>query len=290
MAPNDEDSPALGRFLPREVNGWEASGRDETYDPESIFDYIDGAGEVYRAYNFQSLRVRRFRKQGQPAITVDFFDMESPADAFGVFTHDLEGERLAIGQGATYKGGLLSFWKGPYFVSVYAEGETPETKVAVLQLGRKIASAIPVEGEKPELLKLVPVAFSLDEARFFHTHLILNYHFFIASENILRLDRTTDALLVPFRSEAGKNRLHLLLIRYPDEGKQAQAYESFVRAYMPDASPPGFVRTEDETWTGIRPKKNYLFLVFHAPSLDQAESLLAEIEERVEALRGGQCL
>lgn len=283
---NQDNPPALSQFFPLEVSGWKASDPDETYDPESIFEYINGAGEVYRAYNFKSLCVRRFEKDGQPSIIVDFFNMGSAADAFGVFTYGLEGERLDIGQGATYLGGLLSFWKGPYFISVYAEGETVETREAVLELGRKIASAIPIEGEKPELLSLVPASFPREEARFFHTHLILNYHFFVASENILQLNHQTEAVLVPIGTEGEKRRSRLLLIRYPDERRQAEVYESFVRAYMPDASPPGFVRIEDGTWTGIKFKRNYLFLVFHVPCRDVAEEILAEVEGKIVAVQG----
>ncbi len=281
MLKSQDNTGELGRFLPQKVDGWQASGRDETYDPQSIFDYIDGAGEVYRAYNFRKLHVRRFEREGKADIVVDFFDMGQARDAFGVFTHDLEGERPDIGRAATYKGGLLSFWKGRYFVSVYAEAETEETRDAVLHLGRKIASVIEEEGKKPDILDLIPSAFPQEEARYFHNHLILNYHFFVASENILRLDQDTEAVLVPSQSEGG--RAYLLLVRYPDPDRTAQAYESFVRSYMPDASRPGFVRTEDMTWTAIKAKKNYIIVVFSLPSESEAAQILAEVEARISA-------
>ena len=38
---------------------------------------------------------RRFHKDGKPDIVVDAFDMGSSEDAFGVFTHDLDGEDAA---------------------------------------------------------------------------------------------------------------------------------------------------------------------------------------------------
>ncbi|MDH7513199.1 MAG: hypothetical protein QHH14_09665 [Clostridiales bacterium] len=282
MLKTQDKSGELGRFLPEEVEGWRASGRDETYDPETIFDYIDGAGEVYRAYNFRTLFVRRFEREGKADVVVDFFDMGCAADAFGVFTHDLDGERLDIGQAATYMGGLLSFWKGRYFVSVYAERETEETRDAVFRLGRKIASAIVEEGKKPDILDLIPSAFPQNGARYFHNHLILNYHFFVASENILHLDQDTEAVLVPSGQEEG--RAHLLIVRYPSAEKTAQAQKSFIRSYMPDAIKPGFVRTEDETWTAIKPKKSYIILVFHAASEDQASRILKEVEQKIDEL------
>lgn len=110
----------LRDLLPMEIHGWKTAEEDREFNPETIFDYIDGAGEVYRAYNFEKLLSRHYFKKGQPEIFADVFDMGTPADAFGVFTHDLEGEDLGIGQGSTYNGGLLSFWKDRFFLSLYA--------------------------------------------------------------------------------------------------------------------------------------------------------------------------
>jgi len=36
--------------LPAQVNGWTFEGEDRFFDDKTIFDYIDGEGEVYRAY------------------------------------------------------------------------------------------------------------------------------------------------------------------------------------------------------------------------------------------------
>ncbi len=52
--------------LPLEVQGWKWDGRDETYNTQTIFKYIDGAGEVYLAYGLKGLITRRFEKQGKP--------------------------------------------------------------------------------------------------------------------------------------------------------------------------------------------------------------------------------
>jgi hypothetical protein len=66
MGMNRDEANEVSRYLPEEMNGWRAEGKDEAYNPETIFDYIDGAGEAYRSYNFQSLLARRYLKRGQP--------------------------------------------------------------------------------------------------------------------------------------------------------------------------------------------------------------------------------
>lgn len=270
----------LASYLPREIHGWQAEGEDVLYDPQTIFNYIDGAGEVYRSYNFRLLLARRYAKEGKSALIVDLFEMRTSADAFGVFTHDLTGEDVKIGQGSTYKGGLLSFWKDRFFISVYAEEENAETKQAVLALGGQIDSAIKSSGKKPALLAFLPSKnLNEKEVHYFHSHLILNYHFFVADENILHLDEQTEALLAPFGEKDEKSQL--LLISYPDVAKALDAYQSFTQAFMPDASEPGLVRTEDDKWTVAVISKNFVVIYFHAPTRDAALEMMAKVDKKI---------
>ncbi len=270
----------LKTLAPSEVEGWKAEAEDQIFNPETIFDYIDGAGEVYRSYNFKFLLSRRYEKQGQPEIILDLFDMGSPADAFGVLTHDLDGEDVTIGQGGNYKGGLLSFWKGRYFVSIFAEKETDEARQALFSLGKSIAAAIPREGAKPSLLALLPAEFSDSKSvHYFHNHIILNYHFFVSQDNILNLDQTTEVALAK-SGPRGENGV-LLLVKYPDEKKAAAAYTNFVEAYMPDANVPGLVRTEDNKWTAARVWREAVVVVFGVASAEAAQGILTEVDKRI---------
>jgi len=269
VQPKTED---LAAFVPAATAAWRGV-EDRSFDPDTIFDYIDGSGEVYRSYNFRRLFARRFEAARQAAVILDLFDMGTAADAFGVFTHDREGEDVGLGQDGTYKGGLLSFWQGPYFVSIYAESDSPATRAAVFDLGRRIAAAIKVKGERPALLAVLPQP-GLDRTtiRFFHTHIILNYHFFVAAENVLRLGPETDAVLATYAAKA-----RLLVVRYPDAGRASEALRSFIAAYMPDAVRPGFVRTENGVWTAVRSSDRTLAVVFDAPDEGAAEGLLSGV-------------
>jgi hypothetical protein len=274
---------AMKTLVPREEGPWVMES-DEVYDAETIFEYIDGAGEVYRSYNMKLLLSRRFRREEGPDLVVDLFDMGSPEDAYGVFTHDLDGEAAGIGQESNYKAGLLSFWKGRYFGSVFAEEESPEAREAVLGLGRRISDSILDEGGKPGLVEALPEKGLVSgEVRFFHLHAILNYHFFVADRNALLLGPTTDAVLAPYVDESGKSRL--LVVRYAEAKTAADALDSFCRAYMPDAPERGTVRTEDGTWTSVRLFGDTLAIVFDAGSRESAEDRLAAVGTSIRSLR-----
>jgi hypothetical protein len=274
---------SLARFLPLQIRGWKADAKDQSFNPETIFDYIDGAGEVYRAYNFRQLLSRRYGKEGQADIFADFFDMGSPADAFGVFTHDLDGDDLGIGQGCVYKSGLLSFWQDKYFVSLYSDKETAETKEDLAALGKEISTAIGRRGPKPRLLDILPSEFSNEKSvRYFYSYVILNYHFFVSSENVLRLDATTEGLLARMADKGRKEAL--LVVKYSDAPKAAGAYRNFLKVYMPDAQEPGFLQTEDKTWTVASAFGDFIAVVFHAPSGAAARETLKQVEKRAQSL------
>jgi hypothetical protein len=278
-----QNRPAAGRlaaFIPKTIGPW-LSEADQVYDAETIFQYIDGAGEVYRSYNMKILVSRRFHKDGRPDIVVDLFDMGSSADAFGVFTHDLDGDNAGVGQGSNYKAGLLSFWKDRYFGSVFAEEETKDSQEAVLEMGRQIARAIPKEGPKPKLLSYLPAeGLAAGRVCYFHNHSVLNYHFFVADGDILLLEQTASAVLAPYTTAGGKS--YLLVVGYPDKAKAARAYESFAKNYMPDAKKSGIVRTEDKKWTASAKAGDIVIVVFNADTDQFAMSQLTSVQELIE--------
>jgi len=268
-----KETENMARLLPGEIDGWKTAS-DDRYAGDEIFVYIDGAGEVYRAYNYRSLLARRYAKPGQPDIVVDLFDMGTAADAFGVFSHGLEGERLEIGQDAVSMEGLISFWKDRYFISLYAETETLDVRRALLDLGRAIAGAIPGEGRRPGILGLFPDRFDTRSARYFRSHLILNYHYFIASENILRLDGTTEAALAS--SGEGARKVRLLIVRYPSVSDAAGAADSFYRDYLHGDAGSGPAEIKDGRWTAAVTRGAYLVVVLGAPSREDALIILDE--------------
>ena len=271
----------LASAIPATAGPW-LSEADQVFDAASIFDYIDGAGEVYRSYNMRLLVARRFHKDGKPDIVVDAFDMGSSEDAFGVFTHDLDGEDAGIGQGSTYKSGLLSFWKDRYFLSVYAEEETLETKGLVLELGRAIARAIPGEGKKPEILKLLPrQGLRAGRVCFFHNHSVLNYHFFVAEADILLLGQTANAVLADYVESGGRSRL--LVVSYADPGAAVRAGRSFASATMPEAGKKAAVKTENGKWTALRVHGRYVAIVFDEAAEGKAQARLDAVVALIDA-------
>jgi len=268
--------------LPSEAGDWKWDEKEMKYDFRTLFKYIDGAAELYLAYGFQNLTVRRFEKSNQPPLIVELYEMAASEDAYGVFSFEHQDEAMGIGQGSEFGGGLLRFWKGKYFVSIYAEGEGAEVESGILKMGRAVVNSIPATGPEPKLVGFIPgkdLGLVDKSVRYLKSHVLLNQRFFIAHQNILNLNRKTEALLAQYFQ--GKQKTQLLLIRYPNLKEAGDAYQSFMKVYLLDARGKDRLKTEDRKWTFARHWNEFVVIVFGSPTEADAEALLKATEEKL---------
>jgi hypothetical protein len=268
--------------LPSEAAGWKWDGKEMKYDSRTLFKYINGAAELYLAYGFQNLTVRRFVRSNQPSLMVELYEMASSEDAYGVFSFEHQDEAVGIGQGSEFGGGLLRFWKGKYFVSIYAEGEGAEVESAILKMGRAAANSISATGSEPKLVGFIPgkdLGLVDKSVRYLKSHVLLNQRFFIAHQNILNLNRKTESVLAQYLQD--KQKIQLLLIRYPNSKEAGDAYQSFMKAYLPDARGKDRSKTEDGKWTFVWQRNGFVLFVFGAPTETDAETLLKATEKKL---------
>jgi len=267
---------AMEKLIPDNIKGWVAIDTVETYDRESIFDYIDGAGEVYRLYDFKNVVVRKFAKPDSPIITAEIFDMGSSQDAYGIFSHSRERDDSIAGQGSEMRGSYLCFWRNRYYVCVSAEKPTDEAIEAVTQLGLAIAENIGEDGPTPNLIYSLPTdGLRIGTLRYFHKHTSLNYHYYLASENLLKLDDRTEAVMAQY----DPGPAYLLCARYENALKAIEAYNGFIDGYMPKAKGTGLEQINENSWVKAIIYDKYVIVAFDAPSVERAEEL-------AEAMRG----
>jgi len=263
----------LGARLPRQYKHWTAEPEDRLYDEESIYSYIDGGAELYKAYNMRQCLSRRYTTAKGPSIILDIFDMGTSADAFGVFTHDTDGNVIDIGQDARYRSGWLSFWKHRYFVSIYMEEETAAAEKAVKALGQEVAAHISKKGFRPRLMQKLPSEGLVSgSVRYLHHPIVLNYHYYISDENILNLSAKTKAVLANY--QAGTETARLLLISYTNLKVAKKSLTAFSKHFLPDADKNGFAEIENGKFAAVFLKGKLLTIILESDSRRLAEKLL----------------
>lgn len=154
----DRPSP-LVRFLPypEVLEGWTVTDEPQSFEGDDLFAYIDGGAEIYHEYGFSRALVQDYRR-GEDSISLEIFEMRSPAAAFGVFTFKRgpDGEAVDIGAGASLEGYYLNFWKGRFLVTLTGTKASEAMTAGLLAAARSVAARIDSAGERPSLAEALP--------------------------------------------------------------------------------------------------------------------------------------
>jgi hypothetical protein len=276
-------------LLPETIGDWVRQSDPITYDRETIFDYINGAGEVYRSYAFSHVLVERYERPSGQGVTVEVFDMGNPEDAFGVFSYAREEEEEGIGAGFERKGSVLCFWQNRFYVCVAAEQRDEDPGAALGEMARGISDGLPTPGEKPALISALPTEGRIPFSdRFFHTHQSLNYHHYLARQNVLQLTSETDVALARFHPGS----TYLLVIGYETD-RDAEAALSSLRDFLgqgPEdtegvgANAPETVASGTETWASSSQQGRFVVAVLDAISEETADAIRAAAADNVARL------
>lgn len=275
----DSDSAEPG-MLPETVHGWVPDGEDGRYDADTLYDYIDGGAEVYRALGVRSVVGRRYVREGAPEIYADVFDMGSAAGAYGAYHHDpREGQPAEIGTESEVQEGALAFWKDRFFVSILAMDTDDETYAAVLEIGRSVDRAIAGSADVPPLVAaLPPDGLLADHVRYFRGPMLLNRYVDLGENNPLGLAETTEGVLARYRvappdgSEPGGDQT-LLVVEYESAERAELGLAGLDRLRAPAG---------EGSWNGARTRGRFLVAVRGAPAPQAAESSLEDALSRLE--------
>ncbi len=285
------DGVDVAMLLPETIGEWVRQTDPVTYDRETIFDYINGAGEVYRSYAFSQVLVERYQTPSGLGVSVEVFDMGTTEDAFGVFSYAREDEESGIGAGFERKGSVLCFWQDRYYVCVAAEQRGDNVEDDLREVAGGVSAELPPGGERPALMAALPeenqVPFS---DRYFHTHQSLNYHNYLARENVLQLSPETAVALA--RYQPGST--YLLIVEYEDEHAATTALTSF-EAHLtqigfavtnaPDAG-GGASSTDGESWTSISQRGRFLVAALEADTKEAADLILKGAVAQLDQIPG----
>lgn len=293
--------------LPKTVDAWSRPDTPRTITAETIFKYMNGAGELYLGYRFDHLEVFEYSSANQNNILVELYYMQTSNDAFGLLSLDWGGEPAVLSgpssvtpsvfdwssTTALYGAGLLRLRADGIYARIMAYRETPASKKTVLALGQAIAA-----GRKhpagPELVKIpapkIGSTWSLrkDRLSYFRSYLVLNSIYFLSSENILELDHSTEAVTAPYEATSQKEsgirkRCQFLLVKYKKSELARKALRHFHQVYLPDhkdrlrqisaMKKPEIFKLEDG-WLAYKQINEYLLIIFECPDRDTAAQII----------------
>jgi hypothetical protein len=231
--PSAEALPSPVEVLPGDgaVEGWSRTQEPQTYDPETLFDFMNGAADLYFTFGFQSLAVARYERDGVQA-QVEVYWTTTDADAFGLYAYNAYGDPVELGvDGRLSSGQGLAFWQRRTFVQILASGDGDDD--ALRALGEAIAAALPDGGERPQLAEALPEeGLQPGSVGFFREQVALDNYIWLGSENVLNLGPEVAGVLGEYALDGENARL--ILVAYRDEGASDAALAALQQAALTD--------------------------------------------------------
>jgi len=150
----------LRAYLPADdaASGWTKDGELQEYEGEELYTYIDGGAEIYQEYGFRRVIIQDYKNAKGKSVSLEIFEMETPAAAFGMFSFKRSGsgKTVDLGAGAELEAYYLNFWKGRFLVTLTGFDETPETIDGLTAVAGLVDSKVREAGEAPGLVGGLP--------------------------------------------------------------------------------------------------------------------------------------
>ena len=171
------------KLLPKSpgVVGWKLVGDYHHYLPDNLYNYINGAADLFISYGFVKLAGAEYAPGSgqQENAVIDIYDMGNKLNAFGAFQskRDPESKSFKIGSGAFGSERYLFFYKDRYYVEIQAYLSASKDKDIPVKLARKVADGISGDCTPPSELNYLPEVGLVSGSEIYITGGILGHAF-----------------------------------------------------------------------------------------------------------------
>ena len=153
-----EVSPAGLLPAEKDLEGWKMDGEVLFYTADNLWEYINGQAETFLMYDFHEVAAQHYLNASDLEIKVEIYEHGNSLMTFGIYSQfrSPEGAYLDIGNEAFGDEYSIHFWKGRFYVKVYAYDEGDVSAAAMKVFAGIVAGRIPDEGGEPKETGLFP--------------------------------------------------------------------------------------------------------------------------------------
>jgi len=135
----------------------------QVFPPEKLYEYIDGAADLYLSYNFQKLEVAEYQNVYKATIVIELYRFNDRDQAFGIYSQErppaeTDGNYQTIGAQGYQEGLLLNFINGNFYIKISGT-DIPDSEENVINLfARQMAAKIDPHPLLPVELQCFPTS------------------------------------------------------------------------------------------------------------------------------------
>ena len=142
------------------IDGWDKPAGVDVYTPETLWDIINGAADVFMAYDFRELYWAEYINSGDDGIYIvmEIYRQGCPVNAFGVYSQERPRPPKLIDMGVQgYTApGVLHFFVSDSYVKIRSHDRSEETARVMEQLARHVSSTLDPDPRFPAIVTVLP--------------------------------------------------------------------------------------------------------------------------------------
>jgi hypothetical protein len=166
-----------------QIAGWRLSAEIQTFEPKTLYEYINGAADLYLACDFEELKVAEYGNAKKASIIIEAYRHRTPRDAFGIYSQERlsEGNFFSIGAQGYIDKNILNFVVGSYYVKISSFNTGDEDREVLQTFAEKVEANLGGKGALPSLLAAFPGEGKKDNSEKYIARNFLGYPFFNAA-------------------------------------------------------------------------------------------------------------
>jgi len=162
-----------------EVTGWKQSGDIQTYIPPTLYEYINGAADLYLMYDFEELKVAEYLNERKASVIVDVYRHKTSTHAFGIYSQERlpNANFIDVGAQGYIENNVFNFLTGPYYVKISSYNTGSEDREVLLAFAKKVSENLGKKGTLPSILTTFPAEGKVENSEKFVAKDFLGYSF-----------------------------------------------------------------------------------------------------------------
>ena len=173
------NSPDLNSLLPK-LKDWKMTEQPSNYLPANLFEYINGAAEIYLAYAFKELAVAQYgREESEVNVAVEIYEMSSEVGAFGIYSAERfpDNNFIQVGVQGYMEEGTLNYLIGRYYIKLLCFEGGDQSEEYLNLFAKTIADNSRGHTDFPGLLKHFPKKAIVANSEKFIMKNVMGYRF-----------------------------------------------------------------------------------------------------------------
>ncbi|MCP4214488.1 MAG: hypothetical protein GY765_07515 [bacterium] len=141
-----------------QLEGWKQKAAPAVYNPDNLYEYINGAADIFLSYHFRELASVTFENEQKKSFTVDVYKHKDSKNGFGIYSQEKpsKGDFLKIGSQGYYEKGTLNFFKGKYYIKIFGYALGDKDHEILTNAAAKTAAKLEGKNRLPATLECFP--------------------------------------------------------------------------------------------------------------------------------------